>query len=115
MRSGPTGGGFVDERAEVAAGFGLELDLVAERVGELEWIGERAFVHRDERRAELGGVAAGQRMLVVSGGEDEDVPIIRLLDGAQELLAARPLLELVLRDTQREVDDLAPPLFHGPM
>src|SRR6185437_189288 len=53
-------------------------------------------------------------MLVVSRRDNEYILVIRLLDGAQQLLAALHLLQTLLRHTQRKIDDFAVPYIHRP-
>src|SRR5579862_5464990 len=58
MRGRPARRGLTGEGAEVAAALGLELDLIAQQIGEVQRIVEQSLVHRDQRRRERGGIAA---------------------------------------------------------
>ena len=97
VRRRPARRRLAGERAEIATAVRLELHLLAQLVREPQRVVEQPLVHRDERRGERGRVAARERVLVVRRGEDQHVAEVRLLDGPQELLPPRQLLQLVLR------------------
>ena len=73
MRRGPAGGRLLGERSQISPPVSLELDLIAQLVHELKRVVEKPFVNGDQRRREGGRITAGQGMVVVSGGEDENV------------------------------------------
>jgi hypothetical protein len=54
-------------------------------------------------------------MIVVGGGDDEHILEVRFLDGPQELLPPRQLLQALLGDAQRQIDDFATPAIDGPL
>src|SRR5207249_879042 len=64
-------------------------------------------------RSEGGGIATRQRVLVTGGGEDEDVAVVGVLDGAEQLLALLDLQQAMFGDAEGQVDDLAAPDVDG--
>src|SRR5712691_13247677 len=85
VRRRPARGRLIGERTEIAPAVRQELHLVAQIVGELERVFEKALVHGHERRGEGGGVASRYRVFVVSSRKNKSVLVVGLLDRALEL------------------------------
>src|SRR5205807_9439461 len=109
MRGCPAGSGLVRERSELPAAVGLKLNLLAQVVGKTQRVREGVLVHGNQGWGKHGGIAARQRVFVVGSRKDEHVLVIPFFDRAQELVAALDLLQSMLRDAEREINDLALP------
>lgn len=62
--------------------MGLEFDLLAEEISKLQRFVENVLIDGNQRRREDGWIAARQRMVVMSRGEDQDVFVISVLNRA---------------------------------
>src|SRR5262249_23951657 len=71
--------------------------LAAQLVGELQRVGEQVLVHGNQGWRESGRVATRQRVVVVRCREHQYVLEVGVLDGPLQLLAARKLLQALLR------------------
>src|SRR5262249_4216882 len=115
MRRGPARGRLVGEGSEMAAAVSLKFDLLAQVIGKVQRIAEGAFVDGDQRRREHGRVTPRQRMLIMSGGDDEHVFVVTFLNRPQQLVTALYLLQPMFGYAQGEVHDLALPDIDGPV